>query len=88
MRKPRLLTKENVDTYFEYATSARETTAEWAEDRITTKKWLQGLYWKPARNFVKNCFKRYGGIRKTKTQIRAALSRVYGKDYLEYKYYH
>jgi hypothetical protein len=71
------LTEKVYDERFDYATSARESTCEWASKEISTKEWVNTLYDPPAKKLVKRLLKAYG-VKGTRTKVRAMLTRFNG----------
>ena len=73
------LTNDIMYDMFDYATSAREETMDFAEGNTTGKYWLEMLYDKEANKFARKMI-RENGVKGTRTRLRRKYSQMYGKS--------
>ena len=73
------LTDDVMYDMFDYATSAREETMDFAEGHTTGKHWLEMLYHNPANKFARKLIRIYG-VKGTRSKLKRKYNQMYGKN--------
>ena len=62
---------------FDYATSARESTMEFADGEITAKEWIDTICEKPSKIKAKRLIREIG-VKQARTRLRRIITNYYG----------
>lgn len=73
------LTDKIMDKMFDYATSAREETMDFAIGNISATYWIKMLYDKKANNFALKMI-RESGVKGARIRLRRKYNQIYGKQ--------
>jgi len=75
------LSIEIMDKYFDFGTSVREMTDEFANGELSKNKWLECFYWRPAKNFAKQLLKECGSVWKCRQVLKKRMHVLTNMDF-------